>query len=140
MRLRPSRTVMSRRRPARAASRPGARSPAAPPEGHRSRTQPGEIERRKAEHLRLATTQDVDSRRGPGWADVHLVHAALPVADLSSVDLSTEFLGHHLRAPLVIAAMTGGHQGGGEVNARLARAAERFGLAMGLGSQRAALR
>lgn len=41
---------------------------------------------------------------------------------------------------MVIAAMTGGHQGGGEVNARLARAAERFGLAMGLGSQRAALR
>ena len=36
--------------------------------------------------------------------------------------------------------MTGGHQGGGRVNTRLARAAERFGLAMGLGSQRAALR
>ena len=100
----------------------------------------GEIERRKAEHLRLATTRDVDSRRGPGWADVHLVHSALPTADLSAVDLSTEFLGHRLRAPVAIAAMTGGHRGGGKVNARLARAAERFGLAMGLGSQRAALR
>jgi isopentenyl-diphosphate delta-isomerase len=60
--------------------------------------------------------------------------------DLAAVDLSTEFLGHGLRAPLAIAAMTGGHQGGSEVNARLARAAERFGLVMGLGSQRAALR
>jgi isopentenyl-diphosphate Delta-isomerase len=100
----------------------------------------GEIERRKAEHLRLATTRGAESRRGPGWADVHLVHSALPIVDLSAVDLSTEFLGHSLRAPLAIAAMTGGHRGGGKVNARLARAAERFGLAMGLGSQRAALR
>jgi isopentenyl-diphosphate delta-isomerase len=88
----------------------------------------------------LAIGQNVSTPRGPGWADIHLVHQALPAADLSAIDLSTEFLGHTLRAPLAIAAMTGGHRGAGEVNARLARAAERFGLAMGLGSQRAALR
>ena len=88
----------------------------------------------------MATSQDVDSPRGPGWADVHLLHHALPVGDLAAVDLSVEFLGHRLRAPLTIAAMTGGHRGASEVNARLARAAERFGLAMGVGSQRAALR
>lgn len=98
------------------------------------------MERRKAEHLRLTTMQDVGSRAGPGWSDVHLLHHPLPVADLSAIDLSTEFLGHHLRAPLAIAGMTGGHRGAREVNARLARAAERHGLAMGLGSQRAALR
>ncbi len=99
-----------------------------------------DVETRKAEHLRLATGQGVSTPRGPGWADIHLVHQALPVEDLSAIDLSTEFLGHPLRAPLAIAAMTGGHSAAGEVNARLARAAERFGLAMGLGSQRAALR
>jgi isopentenyl-diphosphate Delta-isomerase len=84
--------------------------------------------------------EDVGTPRGPGWADVHLLHQALPVADLSAIDLGSEFLGRRLRAPLGIAAMTGGHQGGSEINARLARAAERFGLVMGLGSQRAALR
>lgn len=136
---RPWRTAASRGRNARVVSR-AAGSQAAPPEGQLSPAQRDEVERRKAEHLRLATGQDVENRRGPGWADIHLVHSALPIADLSAVDLSTEFLGHRLRAPLAIAAMTGGHQGGGKVNARLARAAERFGLAMGLGSQRAALR
>ena len=35
--------------------------------------------------------------------------------------------------------MTGGHPGTKDVNARLARAAERYGIGMGVGSQRAAL-
>ncbi len=125
---------MSRTRGPRKARRPAVargRLPGAPGD---------EVERRKAEHIRLATRGDVSTPRGPGWADIYLLHQALPVADLSAIDLSTEFLGHRLRAPLAIAAMTGGHQGGGELNARLARAAERFGLVMGLGSQRAALR
>jgi len=68
------------------------------------------------------------------------VHEALPRTDLAEVDLSVDFLGRGLRAPLVIAAMTGGHAMAAEVNRALARAAERHGLAMGVGSQRAALR
>jgi isopentenyl-diphosphate delta-isomerase len=99
-----------------------------------------EVERRKGEHLRVAATADVESRVRPGWHDVHLVHSALPATDLSEVDISVEFLGRRLRAPLVIAGMTGGHATAHEVNRRLARAAERHGLAMGVGSQRAALR
>jgi isopentenyl-diphosphate delta-isomerase len=99
-----------------------------------------EVEARKADHLRVTAGRDVDSRAAPGWADVHLAHEALPVADLDEIDLSAEFLGHRLRAPLLIAGMTGGHTAAREVNAVLAGAAERHGLAMGLGSQRAALR
>jgi isopentenyl-diphosphate delta-isomerase len=101
---------------------------------------PDEVERRKGEHLRLASAGDVGSRTGPGWADVHLVHCALPVADLGAIDLSVELVGRRLAAPLVVAAMTGGHRTASEVNRRLAAAAERHGLAMALGSQRAALR
>jgi isopentenyl-diphosphate delta-isomerase len=98
------------------------------------------IETRKADHLRLSATSDVDALSGPGWDDVRLVHEALPEVDQCAIDLSVEFLGHVLQAPLVIAGMTGGHVTARDVNAVLARAAERHGLAMGVGSQRAALR
>jgi len=94
---------------------------------------------RKAEHQRLASSDAVQTRTGPGWSDVHLVHEALPEVDLAAVSLATELLGHRLDAPLLIAGMTGGHDGATAVNAVLARAAERHRLAIGLGSQRAAL-
>jgi isopentenyl-diphosphate Delta-isomerase len=98
------------------------------------------IEGRKADHLRLAAQADVEASAAAGWSDVRLVHEALPPIDLRDVELQTEFLGKHLEAPLVIAGMTGGHRTAHQVNAVLARAAQRYGLAMGVGSQRAALR
>lgn len=98
------------------------------------------MEARKAQHLRLAAKGHASTPRGAGWDDIHLIHQALPASDLPAIELRTEFLGHELRAPLVIAAMTGGHRDAAKVNARLARAAEHFGVAMGVGSQRAALR
>jgi isopentenyl-diphosphate delta-isomerase len=97
------------------------------------------VEARKGEHLGVAATRDVNTRAGAGWPDVHLIHEALPELDLDAVDLSVELFGKRLRAPLVIAGMTGGHAAARAVNAVLARAAERHGLAMGVGSQRAAL-
>ena len=94
---------------------------------------------RKAEHLELSASEPVEGAAGPGWADIELVHEALPEVDLEEVNVSAELLGGRLRAPLVIAAMTGGHDGARDVNAALARAAQRHGLAIGVGSQRAAL-
>jgi isopentenyl-diphosphate delta-isomerase len=98
------------------------------------------IERRKAEHLRIAAEEDIETNRAPGWDDVHLVHDAVPVVDAARIDLSARLLGHALALPLVIAGMTGGHSGAERVNATLAEAAARHGLGIGVGSQRAALR
>ena len=98
------------------------------------------IERRKAEHLRIAAEEDVETRRAPGWDDVHLVHDALPATDAANIDLSARLLGHTLALPLLIAGMTGGHSGAERVNETLAEAAARHGLGIGVGSQRAALR
>lgn len=99
----------------------------------------GDIRSRKAEHLELAMQSPVEPPSGPGWSEVELVHEALPEVDLDAVDLSVELLGHRLRAPLAIAGMTGGHGGALELNGALGRAAQRHGLAIGIGSQRAAL-
>jgi isopentenyl-diphosphate delta-isomerase len=97
------------------------------------------IEARKQEHLWYARG-DVEAHTSAGWSDIELVHQAVPEVDLESIDLSTEFLGRTLKAPIVLPGMTGGHSDAIEINVNLARAAERYWLAMGVGSQRAALR
>ena len=98
-----------------------------------------DIRSRKAEHLELVIAAPVEPPSGPGWAEVQLVHEALPEVDLDDVELGADLLGHALRAPLVVAGMTGGHAGALELNRALGRAAQRHGLAIGVGSQRAAL-
>jgi isopentenyl-diphosphate delta-isomerase len=98
------------------------------------------ISARKAEHLSVITLRDVASRTPPGWDDVRLTHRALPEVDLTDVETGTDLLGRRLRIPLVIASMTGGHPAALDVNRVLARAAGAYGIAMGVGSQRAALR
>ena len=92
---------------------------------------------RKLDHVRLAAEEPPGLA---GFADVNLIHCALPGADLDAVDLRTSLAGRPLAAPLVINAMTGGAAGVAEINRTLARVAARFGLAMAVGSQTAALR
>ena len=93
---------------------------------------------RKLDHLRICAEEPVE-RGDAGFGDIRFVHNALPECDMGRIDLSARFLDHVFSSPLFISAMTGGHPGTKDVNARLARAAERFGLGMGVGSQRAAL-
>ena len=93
---------------------------------------------RKLDHLRICVEKEVESG-ATGFGDISLVHNALPECNMRSINLSTRFFGHALASPLFISAMTGGHPGTKETNARLARIAERFGIGMGVGSQRAAL-
>ncbi len=97
------------------------------------------VPRRKGEHLEMALDGSVESASRPGWDEVHLLHEALPELDEEQIDLSVRLLGRTLALPLVIAAMTGGHRDALAVNAVLARAAERHGIAIGVGSQRAGL-
>jgi isopentenyl-diphosphate Delta-isomerase len=96
-------------------------------------------EARKAEHIAISSSEEVESPVSAGWEDVALVHRCLPEIDRGAIDLSTTFLGRELQAPLVIAAITGGTPDAEAINRRLSRAAQRFGLAMGVGSQRAFL-
>jgi isopentenyl-diphosphate delta-isomerase len=99
----------------------------------------GDVTQRKADHVRVALEHDIAAPRRAGWQDIHLVHRALPEVDLEAVDTSTSIFGKRLSVPLVISSMTGGHPDVATINARLAALAEEYGLAMGVGSQRAAI-
>ncbi len=98
------------------------------------------ILRRKDHHLDLCLDKAVSSDRDTGLGEFLLEYDALPEIDLEEVRLTTEILDRSLRAPIIIGAMTGGTSRAGQYNKRLARAAERVGVGMALGSQRAMLR
>jgi len=95
--------------------------------------------RRKLDHLRICTDRDVSSELTTGLERYRLPHCALPEMALQDVDLSTRFLGKALRAPVLISAMTGGTARAAQINRNLAAAAQALGVAMCVGSQRAAL-
>lgn len=97
-----------------------------------------DIGQRKRDHLDLCATGDVSFRGTTTLLEcVRLVHDALPEISLDDVDLSVTVLGKQLRAPLFIAAMTGGTEEAATVNHTLAAVAEARGYGFGLGSQRA---
>ena len=98
-----------------------------------------EVKQRKAEHVQVALKQDLSAPQTASWRDIRLVHQALPEVDLEAIDTSVRFLGHTLRYPILISSMTGGHPDVTSINRNLALAAQRYGLALGVGSQRAGI-
>lgn len=96
-----------------------------------------DISSRKADHLDLCSSDQVAFRAKTTLLEqVQLVHDALPELALPDVDLSTHLVGRTLRAPIVIAAMTGGVDRAERVNRDLASIAQELGLGFGFGSMR----
>lgn len=105
------------------------------------RDNPELLDQRKLDHLRLTAEEDVEFRNTPTLLDdVLLSHRSLPELDLDAIDTSTELLGFRLKYPIMISGMTGGTERAKSINRTLAAAAERWGFAFGLGSQRAMMR
>ncbi len=98
-----------------------------------------ETEERKARHIDIVLEENVASTLDVGFSAIRLRHDALPEIALADVDIRTTFLGKALRAPFVISSMTGGTPRAAAINRNLALGAEAAGIALGLGSQRAAL-
>lgn len=102
--------------------------------------QHGNIQKRKDEHIHIVLNEKVTSEKiTTGLENYRFVHQALPEMDLKEIDLSGSFLGKPLKAPLFISSMTGGTKETGEINKRLAAAAQECGWAMALGSMRVVL-
>ncbi len=94
---------------------------------------------RKADHIRINLEEDVRSGLTTGLERYHFIHQALPELDLAAVDTRVPWFSKTLRTPLLISSMTGGTEAAREINRTLAAAAQSTGIAMGLGSQRAAI-
>jgi isopentenyl-diphosphate Delta-isomerase len=94
---------------------------------------------RKSDHIRINLEEDVRSGLTTGLEHYRFVHRALPELDLENIQISQELFGRRLQAPFLISSMTGGTNQAAEINRILACAAQQCGIAMGLGSQRAAL-
>ena len=90
----------------------------------------------KAHHIDACLTPAVEYQKSAGFDRYDFVNQALPEVSLEHIDLSQSFIGKTLRAPLMIAPMTGGIERAHVLNLRLAAVAQRHGLAMGVGSQR----
>lgn len=97
-------------------------------------------EQRKADHIRINLEEDVAFKTlSTGLEELFFLHEALPELDLAAVDTTVELFGKTLALPLLISSMTGGTAEARKINRVLAEGAQEAGIAMGLGSQRAAI-
>ena len=94
------------------------------------------MEDRKTDHIQLAQASQISTDIQDHRFTYEPVFGHL---DLSKVDISREFAGFQLAAPLWVSSMTGGTKKAGELNRLLAQTCHEFKLGMGLGSCRSLL-
>ena len=97
------------------------------------------IDQRKADHIKINLEQDVRSALTTGLENYRFIHEALPELDLNRLDTTVSLFAKRLAAPILISSMTGGTAEAETINLRLAEAAQEMKVAMGVGSQRAAI-
>lgn len=95
---------------------------------------------RKADHIRINLEEDVAfPNLTTGLERFHFIHQALPELNLGEVETGLTLFGRRLSAPILVSSMTGGTERAGMINRRLAEASQQCRVAIGVGSQRAAL-
>jgi isopentenyl-diphosphate Delta-isomerase len=97
-------------------------------------------ESRKVDHIRINLEKDVNfPMLTTRLENYRFMHRAVPEINLTEVDTSVTIFGKKLNAPILISSMTGGAELANRINRNLAAVAQEHRIAMGLGSQRAAL-
>jgi len=93
---------------------------------------------RKEKHLSICADASRFSVEGnsTGFEGVHFIHDALPELGEDEIDLTVDFLGQRVNAPIFISCMTGGSEKGFFANRELAKAAQEKRYAVGMGSIR----
>lgn len=102
--------------------------------------QASQTESRKADHLRICLEENVQfNTTSNGLENYRFSHCCLPEIDPSNITLTTTFFNKTLGSPLLISSMTGGTEQAKTINYRLAATAQKYQIAMGVGSQRVAI-
>ncbi|NHJ46508.1 MAG: type 2 isopentenyl-diphosphate Delta-isomerase [Asgard group archaeon] len=96
---------------------------------------------RKQDHSDICCnyTQEIEMSKVTGFEDIEFVHKALPEIDFEEIDTSTTFLKHKFEYPILISSITGGTEKAKKINKQLAQLVEKYGIGMGVGSQRVAI-
>jgi isopentenyl-diphosphate Delta-isomerase len=95
---------------------------------------------RKKEHIELSMTDKVTFKdKTNGFGHYDFVHYAITEVEKGKIDFTTTFLDKKINYPFLISCMTGGTFEAGNINTRLAIAANELNIPMGVGSQRQAL-
>lgn len=98
------------------------------------------IEQRKLDHINICLKEEVEPKDiTTGFEKYKFIYQSLPEIDKEEIDLSINFIGKKISAPLFILPMLGGSAFAHKINLRLAQAAQKYNLAMGVGSQRIAI-
>ena len=92
---------------------------------------------RKDDHIKICLDEKVQFNQIKNGLEKYCFsHCCLPELDYQEIDISTTFLGKNLSSPILISSMTGGTANAQLINQRLAVTAQKYGLAMGIGSGR----
>ncbi|MDO5718347.1 MAG: type 2 isopentenyl-diphosphate Delta-isomerase [Tissierellia bacterium] len=94
-------------------------------------------EERKKEHIENYLKTEYHSENL--FDDIVLEHNSLPNLSIDDIDTGVEIFGKKLAFPLLINSMTGGAEISYDINRDLAKLADKYGLAMAVGSQKVAL-
>ena len=97
------------------------------------------IEQRKADHIKINLEQDVRSGLTTGLEEFQFIHEALPELNLEDVDTTSALFGKRLDCPMLVSSMTGGTEEAGILKSAPRRSCPTGNIAIGVGSQRAAL-
>lgn len=95
--------------------------------------------KRKDEHIQIFLTNNVSYRKSNGFEKYQFIHDATTEVKIEEINLSTTFLGKEISFPIIISSMTGGTNRAGKLNEKLAKAAQKLNIAIGVGSQRASM-
>lgn len=95
-----------------------------------------QFEQRKVDHIHLSLDSRHQTSHLSDFSSVELIHEALPDLNFHEVDLHTKSLAQVCSTPFFVSSMTAGHVGGVDLNQRLAKACQRRGWFLGVGSQR----